>query len=64
MLPSLALAYIAGLPLGSHIPYFPLSTSLGLLVIAIAGVTLERFDMGRGVVGRIFGTEGSGPSIT
>src|SRR5512137_1072418 len=51
MLPSLAPTFIAGLLLGSQIPHFPLSTSLGLLVIAIAGVTLERFDMGRGVVG-------------
>jgi competence protein ComEC len=45
MLPSLALAFIAGLLLGSQIPYFPLSTSVAFLVIALVGVTLERFAL-------------------
>jgi hypothetical protein len=45
MLPSLALAFIAGLLLGSQIPYFPLSTALALLLAAFAGVALERFAL-------------------
>jgi competence protein ComEC len=45
MLPSLALAFIAGLLLGSQIPYFPLSTSFGLLVVALVCVALERFAL-------------------
>ncbi|HEY6973974.1 MAG TPA: ComEC/Rec2 family competence protein, partial [Nitrospiraceae bacterium] len=42
MLPSLALAFIAGLLLGSQVPYFPLSVSFALLVVALIGVALER----------------------
>jgi competence protein ComEC len=45
MLPSLVLAFISGLLLGSQIPYFPLSTSFALLFIALVGVTLERLAL-------------------
>jgi competence protein ComEC len=43
MLPSLTAAFIAGLFVGSQIPYFPLSTSFLLFFIALGAVTLERF---------------------
>src|SRR5215510_601026 len=43
MLPSLTVAFIAGLLVGSQIPYFPLSTSSLLLFMALGAVTLERF---------------------
>lgn len=43
MLPSLALAFIAGLLLGSLIPYFPFVTFSILCFGALAGVLLERF---------------------
>lgn len=33
MLPSLARAFIAGLLLGSQVPYFPLSVSVALFVV-------------------------------
>jgi len=45
MLPSLVLAFISGLLLGSQIPYFPRSTSFALLFIALVGVTLERLAL-------------------
>ena len=45
MLPSLAMAFIAGLLLGLQIPYVPMPTSLALLLAAFAGVALERFAL-------------------
>jgi competence protein ComEC len=45
MLPSLALAFIVGLLLGSQIPYFPLSISFVLFILALLGVGLERFAL-------------------
>jgi competence protein ComEC len=44
MLPSLTVAFIAGLLVGSQIPYFPLSASSLLLLMALGAVTLERFN--------------------
>src|SRR5262245_55821798 len=44
MLPSLTVAFIAGLLVGSQIPYFPLSPSSLLLFMALGAVTLERFN--------------------
>jgi competence protein ComEC len=43
MLPSLTVAFTAGLLVGSQIPYFPLSTSCLLLFMALGAVPLERF---------------------
>src|SRR5262249_51730776 len=45
MLPSLALAFIVGLLLGSQISYFPLSISFVLFILALLGVGLERFAL-------------------
>jgi competence protein ComEC len=42
MLPSLAIACIGGLLLGSQVPYFPLSVFFALLVVALIGVAFER----------------------
>ncbi|WP_455388554.1 DNA internalization-related competence protein ComEC/Rec2 [Petrachloros mirabilis] len=42
MLPSLTLAFTCGLALGSLIPYFPLSSSILLIVTAIVLTILER----------------------
>ena len=44
MLPPLTVAFIAGLLIGSQIPYFPLSSSFLLLLVALAAVVLERFS--------------------
>ncbi|MGH7147726.1 MAG: DNA internalization-related competence protein ComEC/Rec2, partial [Nitrospiraceae bacterium] len=44
MLPSLTVAFIAGLLVGSQIPYFPLSISFLLLLSAPGAVTLERLN--------------------
>lgn len=44
MLPSLTAAFIAGLLVGSQIPYFPLSSSFLLLLAALGSVILERFN--------------------
>ncbi|HEX6825219.1 MAG TPA: DUF4131 domain-containing protein [Nitrospiraceae bacterium] len=44
MLPSLTVAFIAGLLVGSQIPYFPLFASSLLLLMALGLVTLERFN--------------------
>jgi len=44
MLPSLTLAFIAGLLVGSQIPYFPLSSSFLLLLVALGAVVLERLN--------------------
>src|SRR4029077_15309428 len=44
MLPSLTVAFSAGLLVGSQIPYFPLSASSLLLFMALGAVTLERFN--------------------
>jgi competence protein ComEC len=45
MLPSLTLAFIAGLLLGSQVPYFPLSSCFALLVVALVASALERFAL-------------------
>ena len=42
MLPSLTIAFIVGLFVGSQIPYFPLSASCLLLLAALGSVLLER----------------------
>lgn len=42
MLPSLAVAFIAGLLIGSQIPYFPLSTSVLLFLVALGTCVFER----------------------
>ena len=44
MLPSLTVAFIAGLLVGSQIPYFPLSVSFLLLLVALGTVVLERLN--------------------
>ncbi len=44
MLPSLTVAFIAGLLVGSQIPYFPLSSSFLLLLVALGAVVLERLN--------------------
>ncbi|MEO6307448.1 MAG: DNA internalization-related competence protein ComEC/Rec2 [Nitrospiraceae bacterium] len=44
MLPSLTVAFTAGLLVGSQISYFPLSASFLLLLIAIGAAVLERFN--------------------
>ena len=44
MLPSLTVAFIAGLLVGSQIPYFPLSTSFLLLLTALGTIVLERLN--------------------
>ena len=44
MLPSLTVAFIAGLLVGSQIPYFPLSTSFLLLLTALGTFVLERLN--------------------
>lgn len=44
MLPSLAVAFIVGLFIGSQIQYFPLSTSFLLLLAGLGAVALERFN--------------------
>jgi competence protein ComEC len=44
MLPPLSLAFIAGLLVGSQIPYFPLSASFLLLLAAIGAFALERIN--------------------
>jgi competence protein ComEC len=44
MLPSLTVAFISGLLVGSQIPYFPLSASVLLLLVALGAFLLERFN--------------------
>ena len=44
MLPSLSVALIAGLLVGSQIPYFPLSASFLLLLAALGAFVLERLN--------------------
>jgi competence protein ComEC len=44
MLPSLTVAFIAGLLIGSQIPYFPLSASFLLFFAALAAFALERLN--------------------
>ena len=44
MLPSLTAAFIAGLLVGSQIPYFPLSASFLLLLAALGAFVLERLN--------------------
>ena len=44
MLPSLTVAFIAGLFVGSQIPYFPLSTAFLLLLSALGALALERLN--------------------
>ena len=44
MLPSLTVAFIAGLLVGSQIPYFPLSASFLLFFAALGAFVLERFN--------------------
>ena len=44
MLPSLTVAFIAGLLVGSQIPYFPLSASFLLLLAALGSFVLERLN--------------------
>ena len=43
MLPPLTVAFIAGLLIGSQIPYFPLSASSLLFFVALGAFALERF---------------------
>ena len=45
MLSCLILSIVAGLLLGSQIPYFPLATFFALLLIALVCVALERFAL-------------------
>jgi len=45
MLPSLVLAFSAGLLLGSQISYFPLSTFFARLLLALVCVAFERFAL-------------------
>jgi competence protein ComEC len=44
MLPSLTVAFIAGLLVGSQIPYFPLSASFLLLLAALGALIFERLN--------------------
>ncbi|MCI0428474.1 MAG: DUF4131 domain-containing protein, partial [Nitrospiraceae bacterium] len=44
MLPSLTVAFTAGLLVGSQIPYFPLSASFLLLLAALGAFVLERLN--------------------
>src|SRR5262245_46630108 len=44
MLPPLTVAFIVGLVAGSQIPYFPLSTSFLLLLVALVAILLERLQ--------------------
>ena len=44
MLPSLTVAFIVGLLVGSQIPYFPLSVSFLLFLAALGAFILERFN--------------------
>jgi competence protein ComEC len=44
MLPSLTVAFITGLLVGSQIPYFPLVTSFLLLLVGLGAVALEQFN--------------------
>ncbi|MDE3218101.1 MAG: DNA internalization-related competence protein ComEC/Rec2 [Nitrospirota bacterium] len=44
MLPSLTVAFIVGLLIGSQIPYFPLSASFLLLLTALGSFVLERLN--------------------
>jgi competence protein ComEC len=44
MLPSLAVAFIAGLLVGSQVPYFPLSASFLLFIAALGAFVLERLN--------------------
>ena len=44
MLPPLTVAFIAGLLVGSQIPFFPLSTSFLLLLAALSTFILEKLD--------------------
>ncbi len=44
MLPSLTVAFITGLLVGSQIPYFPLSASFLLLLAALGAFVLERLN--------------------
>jgi competence protein ComEC len=44
MLPSLTVAFIAGLLIGSQIPYFPLSASFLLFLAGLGAVALERLN--------------------
>lgn len=44
MLPSLTVAFTAGLLVGSQIPYFPFSASFLLFFIALGAFVLERFN--------------------
>jgi competence protein ComEC len=44
MLPSLTIAFIAGLLVGSQIPYFPLSASFLLFIAALGAFFLERLN--------------------
>ena len=44
MLPSLTVVFIAGLLIGSQIPYFPLSSSFLLLLAALGAFVLERLN--------------------
>ncbi len=44
MLPSLTVAFIAGLLVGSQIPYFPLSASFLLLLAALGAFVLEHLN--------------------
>ncbi|MEK7236132.1 MAG: ComEC/Rec2 family competence protein, partial [Nitrospirota bacterium] len=44
MLPFLTVAFIAGLLVGSQIPYFPLSASFVLLLAALGALVLERLN--------------------
>ncbi len=41
MLPSLTLAFICGLALGSLVPYFPLSIVLGLIAAVLGSAVLQ-----------------------
>jgi hypothetical protein len=44
MLPSLTVSFIAGLLVGSQIPYFPLSASFFLFLSALGAFILERLN--------------------
>jgi competence protein ComEC len=45
MLPTLTVSFVAGLLIGSQIPYFPLSTSFLLLLSALGAFALERRNL-------------------
>ncbi len=45
MLPSLTVAFIAGLLVGSQIPYFPLSASFLLLLAALGAFILRTIEL-------------------